>query len=455
MPPNRILVVDDERSITDAFGMILSQLGHHVDSAKSIKEATELLKGSPYDLVFMDLRLPDGSGIDLLSHVKSDTPYTEVVVMTAHGSLDITIEAIKRGAFYYLEKPFTPHQVTTLIDRALQFEAIKRENRSLKNALVSDSDDFGIIGRHPKMRQIHAIIRTAAPSDASVLIEGESGTGKELIAVAFHFQSPRAEFPFTRINCAAIPQDLMESELFGYKKGAFTGADRDKRGLIEATAGGTLLLDEIAEMPLHLQTKLLRVLQERKLRRLGDENEISVDFRLVSSTNRDTAQMIKEGLLRKDLYFRISTIKVKPPPLRERLDDVPVLAKRFLEQYAEKYKKRIREISTAAFSLLMSYSWPGNVRELESVIEHAVLFATEDQLTPESLPEELHGPQNGEYRCVIPPYMTMDDIEREAIAQTLERTGGNVKKTAEILNYHRPRLYRKMKTFGLRGGNET
>ena len=454
MPP-RILVVDDERSISDALGMILSQLGHHVDSAKSIQEATELLKGSPYDLIFMDLRLPDGSGIDLLTHVKSDTPYTEVVVMTAHGSLDITIEAIKRGAFYYLEKPFTPHQVTTLIDRALQFEAIKRENRSLKNAVVSDSDDFGIIGRHPKMRQIHAVIRTAAPSDASVLIEGESGTGKELIAVAFHFQSPRAEFPFTRINCAAIPHDLMESELFGYRKGAFTGADRDKRGLIEATGGGTLLLDEIAEMPLHLQTKLLRVLQERKLRRLGDENEMSVDFRLVSSTNRDTAQMIREGTLRKDLFFRISTIKVKPPPLRERLDDVPLLANRFLEQYAEKYKKRIREISTAAFSLLMSYSWPGNVRELESVIEHAVLFATEDKLTPESLPEELHGPQNGEYRCVIPPYMTMDEIEREAIAQTLERTGGNVKKTAEILNYHRPRLYRKMKTFGLRGGGET
>ena len=455
MPRNRILVVDDERSISDALELILSQLGHHVDSAKNIREATELLKGSPYDLVFMDLRLPDGSGIDLLTHVKSDTPYTEVVVMTAHGSLDITIEAIKRGAFYYLEKPFTPHQVTTLIDRALQFEAIKRENRSLKNAVVSDSDDFGIIGRHPKMRQIHAIIRTAAPSDASVLIEGESGTGKELIAVAFHFQSPRAEFPFTRINCAAIPHDLMESELFGYRKGAFTGADRDKRGLIEATTGGTLLLDEIAEMPLHLQTKLLRVLQERKLRRLGDENEISVDFRLVSSTNRDTAEMIREGTLRKDLYFRISTIKVKSPPLRERLDDVPLLANRFLEHYAEKYKKRIREISTAAFSLLMSYAWPGNVRELESVIEHAVLFATEDKLTPESLPEELHGPQNGEYRCVIPPYMTMDEIEREAIAQTLERTGGNVKKTAEILNYHRPRLYRKMKTFGLRGGADT
>ena len=455
MPPkNRILVIDDEQSVTDALRFILTDAGHHVDAAKSGAEAKELLKGSPYDLVFTDLRLPDANGIELLSLIKSDTPNTEVIVMTAHGSIEITIEAIKAGAFYYIEKPFTPHQVTTLIERALQFEAIKRENRSLKSALP-DADDFGIIGRDPKMRQIHAVIRTAAPSEASVLIEGESGTGKELIAAAFHFQSPRAEFPLTRINCAAIPQELLESELFGYRKGAFTGADRDKRGLIEATAGGTLLLDEIAEMPLHLQTKLLRVLQERKLRRLGDEQEISVDFRLVSSTNRDTTEMIREGALRKDLYFRISTIKVKPPPLRERLDDVPLLANRFLEHYVEKYKKRIREISTPAFALLMRYDWPGNVRELESVIEHAVLFATEDKLTPESLPEHLHTSPQGEFRCVIPPYFTMEQIEREAIAQTLERTGGNIKRTAEILKYHRPRLYRKMKTFGLRDGADT
>ncbi|HXC68816.1 MAG TPA: sigma-54 dependent transcriptional regulator [Pyrinomonadaceae bacterium] len=453
LPPSRILVIDDEPSVTDALRLVLTELGHHVDAAKTGGEAKELLKGSPYDLVFTDLRLPDASGIDLLTLIKGDTPETEVIVMTAHGSLDITIEAIKRGAFYYIEKPFTPHQVTTLIERALQFEAIKRENRSLKSAL-GEGDDFGIIGRDPKMRQIHSIIRTAAPSDASVLIEGESGTGKELIAAAFHFQSPRAELPFMRINCAAIPQELIESELFGYRKGAFTGADRDKRGLIEATAGGTLLLDEIAEMPIHLQTKLLRVLQERKLRRVGDEQEISVDFRLVSSTNRDTAEMIKEGTLRKDLYFRISTIKLKSPPLRERLDDVPLLANRFLEHYAEKYKKRIREISTQTFTVLMRYDWPGNVRELESVIEHAVLFATEDKLTPECLPEHLHTTESGEFRCVIPPFFTIEEIEREAIAQTLERTGGNVKRTAEILNYHRPRLYRKMKSFGLRGGAE-
>lgn len=455
MPPRRILVIDDEMSITDALVLVITDLGHHVDSAQSGVEAKELLKGSPYDLVFTDLRLPDASGIDMLTLIKKDTPDTEVIVMTAHGSLDIAIEAIKRGGFYYIEKPFTPDQVTTLVARALQFEAIKRENRSLKSALMGDGDDYGIIGRDPKIRQIHSIIRTAAPSDASVLIEGESGTGKELIASAFHFQSPRVELPFTRINCAAIPQELIESELFGYRKGAFTGADRDKRGLIEATTGGTLLLDEIAEMPIHLQTKLLRVLQERKLRRLGDEQEISVDFRLVSSTNRETAQMIQEGTLRKDLYFRISTIKVKSPPLRERLDDVPLLANRFLEHYAEKYKKRIREISTPAFTLLMRYDWPGNVRELESVIEHAVLFATEDKLTPESLPEQLHATQTREFRCVIPPFITMEEIEREAIAQTLERTGGNVKRTAEILNYHRPRLYRKMKAFGLRGGADT
>ena len=454
MSPRRILVIDDEPSVTDALKLVLSDLGHHVDSAKSGGEAKELLKGSPYDLVFTDLRLPDASGIDLLTLIKSDTPNTEVIVMTAHGSLDITIEAIKGGAFYYIEKPFTPHQVTTLVQRALQFEDIKRENRSLKTALMGDGDDFGIIGRHPKMRQIHAIIRTAAPSEASVLIEGESGTGKELIAAAFHFQSPRAEFPLTRINCAAIPNELIESELFGHRKGAFTGADRDKRGLIEATAGGTLLLDEIAELPLHLQTKLLRVLQERKLRRVGDEDEISVDFRLVSSTNRDTAQMIREGTLRKDLYFRISTIKVKSPPLRERLDDVPMLAKRFLEHYAEKYKKRIREISTPAFALLMRYDWPGNVRELESVIEHAILFATEDKLTPDCLPEQLHTPQDSEFRCVIPPYLTMEEIEREAIAQTLQRTGGNVKRTSEILNYHRGKLYRKLKSFGLRSTSD-
>jgi DNA-binding NtrC family response regulator len=452
MAPRRqsILVVDDEASINDALELILSERGYDVKTAGSAAAAHVHLKGRPFDVAFLDLQLPDATGLELLTQVKADTPDTEVILMTAHGSLDVTIEAIKHGAFYYLEKPFRPDQVLMLVERALRFQSLRRENRVLKRTLSAGGEAFGILGNHPRMRQIHEVIRTAAPSDASVLIEGESGTGKELIATAFHLQSARAERPFIRINCAAIPTELIESELFGYRKGAFTGADRDKRGLVEAAAGGTLLLDEIAEMPAHLQTKLLRVLQERQVRRLGDEREMDVDFRLISSTNRDTAQMIQEGVLRKDLYFRISTIKVKVPPLRERLNDVVLLAERFLHRYAEKYHKRVGSISPAVLSLLTRYDWPGNVRELESVIEHAVLFAQEEQLTPESLPEQLHAAQTAHFTCIIPPYLTMEEIEREAIAQTLERTGGNVKKTAEILDYHRPTLYRKLKKFGLR-----
>jgi two-component system, NtrC family, response regulator HydG len=442
---DRILVVDDESSVSDALALILTEQGYEVATAASNREAADLLARRSFNLVFTDLRLPDSSGIELLSHVKNETPDTEVILMTGHGSLDVTIEAIKRGAFYYLEKPFTPDQVVMLTERALQFASVRSENQTLKRKLTDDGKIFGIIGRSPQILQIFEIIRATALSEASVLIEGESGTGKELIAEAFHLQSNRAKRPFTRINCAAIPRELIESELFGYKKGAFTGANRDKRGLIEITEGGTLLLDEIAEMPAHLQTKLLRVLQERKLRRLGDEQEMEVDFRLISATNRNTSQAVEEGLLRKDLYFRISTIKVEVPPLRERPDDVALLVERFLERYGEKYNKPVHSVSAEAFALLVRYDWPGNVRELESVIERAVLFCQGEQLIPENLPPHLQGAQSSQFHCVFPPLMTLEEIEQEAIKQTLERTGGNVKKTAEILNLHRPTLYRKLK----------
>lgn len=315
--------------------------------------------------------------------------------------------------------------------------------------MPAECDDFGIVGNNQTLRQVRTIIRTAAPSDASVLIEGESGTGKELIATALHVHSERAARPFIRINCAAIPSSLIESELFGYRKGAFTGAHNDRRGLIEATAGGTLLLDEIAEMPVYLQTKLLRVLQERTVRRLGGVREIPVDFRLIASTNRNTDRLIDDGTLRTDLYFRLSTVKIKVPPLRERLDDLVLLSETFLLRLARKYKKPVRGISPASRSILMRYTWPGNVRELESVIEHAVLFAQTDCVMPEDLPDQLHSARPQSFLCVIPPFLTKDDIEREAIAQTLERTGGNIKKTAQILNYNRPTLYRRLRQFGL------
>ena len=447
--PKKILVVDDEPSVTGSLSLILSEGGFEVLTAQSFADSVNILKETPVDLVITDLRLADATGIDLITHVKRTTPDVEVILMTGYGSLDITIEAIKAGAYYYLEKPYTPDRLFALVDRALQLAALKHENEALKKTLIGEGETFGMIGRDPKMCQIFETIRTAAPSDASVLIEGESGTGKELIASAFHTQSQRAAGPFIRINCAAIPNELIESELFGYKRGAFTGADRDKRGLIEAANQGTLLLDEIAEMPTHLQTKLLRVLQERRLRRLGDEREIEVNFRLVSATNRNTETLLDEGHLRKDLYFRVSTIKVKVPPLRERLDDVPLIAARFLKRFNEQYGKRIKDLTPETVMRLVRYDWPGNIRQLESVIERAVLFCSGTELLPSCLPEEFQT-RLASSSFVIPPLLPMEEIEREAIMQTLERTSGNIKKSAQILRFPRPTFYRKLKKLGIK-----
>ena len=444
-----ILVVDDDVSVTDSLRLVLTDAGFQVLTANNFARTRAIFNDNQCDLVITDLCLPDGTGIDVITHVKTEAPETEVILMTGHGSLDITIEAIKRGAYYYVEKPCTPDTLYTLINRALEVATLKRENESLKRTLSGGGEVFGMIGRNAKLHQIIQTIRTTAPSDASVLIEGESGTGKELVAAAFHAQSHRSSGAFIRINCSAIPHELIESELFGYKKGAFTGADHDKRGLIEAANGGTLLLDEIAEMPAHLQTKLLRVLQERKLRRVGDEREIDVSFRLLSATNRNTSALLEQGLLRNDLYFRISTIKIQVPALRERLDDVPLIARHFLDRFNLQYNKTIRDLSPATVQRLLRYNWPGNIRELESVIERAVLFCSGKQLDPDCLPDEFHRSRLNNSSFVIPPLVPMEEIEREAILQTLERTSGNVRRSAQILCFPRPTFYRKLKKLGI------
>ena len=448
----RILLVDDEPSITDAIAGILGDRGYTVEAAGDLQRSRGLLDCHSYDLVITDLVLPDGTGVNLLDTIKCDTPETEVILMTAHGSIDLAIEAIKRGAFYYIEKPFMPDQLIALTQRALEHSLMRQAARSMKRAVANES--YGMIGRSPKILAIYETIRATADSDASVLIEGASGTGKELIATAFHVSSGRAARPFVHINCAAIPNELIESELFGYKRGAFTGADRDKRGLIEAASGGTLLLDEITEMPMHLQAKLLRVLQERKLRRVGDEREIEIDFRLVSATNRETGLAMTEGRLREDLYFRIGTIRINVPPLRERLDDLPLLAQHFLGIYAAKHRKSAVRISQPAIEMLSRYNWPGNVRELESVMERAVLFCPSAEILPENLPEDLRTRAFAKQTYEVPPFLTLEEIEREAIAQTLVRTVGNVKKAAQILRVHRPTFYRKLKRFGLLGAEK-
>jgi DNA-binding NtrC family response regulator len=447
--PGTILVVDDEASITDAMEGILHERGYKVKVAATLGRSSDLICEQPFDLIFTDLILPDGSGMSLIERVRNEAPETQLILMTAHGSTDLAIDVIKKGAYYYIEKPFTPEHVVALTERALQ--RASRSQPDERSSRVVSERTYGMIGASPKMLAIYDTIEATADSDASVLLEGESGTGKELIASAFHVSSSRAARAFVHINCAAIPNELIESELFGYKRGAFTGADRDKRGLIEAASGGTLLLDEITEMPLHLQAKLLRVLQERKLRRLGEEREIEVNFRLVSATNRDTSQAMKDGLLREDLYFRIGTIKIEVPPLRERLDDLPLLAAQFLKIYADKYRKKIIGISHEAIASLARYEWPGNVRELESVIERAVLFCRGPQITRQNLPGPATTGDAAPGRYEVPPFLTLEEIEREAIVQTLARTGGNVKKAAQILSVHRPTFYRKLKRFGLLG----
>src|SRR5690349_4250722 len=319
----------------------------------------------------------------------------------------------------------------------------------------SNTDSFGMIGHDANLRQIIDTIRTVAPSDASILIEGESGTGKQLIAEGIHALSHRHSGPFICVNCAAIPPELFEAELFGYQEGRGAGAERDKRGLLEAANGGTLLLDEITHLPVHLQTRLSRVIQERKFHRLNDPLAIDVNFRVVVTTSRNTIALLEEELLRKDLYFLISTIKIRVPSLCERLGDIPLIAQHFLERYNGLYNKRIRAISRKAMGRLLMYEWPGNIRELASVIERAVLFCPAAELLLECLPEELQSKELRKTAFIIPALMPIEEIEREAIRQTLMRTSGNVKRSAQILRYPRPTFYRKLKTFGIkvdRGG---
>ena len=429
----RILVVDDEKTVTDSLRLILTDAGFEVLTADNVAQATAIINNTKLDLVVTDFRLPDGHGIDVITYVKSEAPDTEVILMTAHGSVEITIEAIKRGAYYYIEKPYTPDRLLDLVDQALQLAAVENEPPECKDKT------FEMIGHDPKLQQIIETIRTVAPCDAAVLIEGESGTGKGLIATAIHAESQRSSGPFMCVDCSAGPTELLEAQLFGYQ---------NESGAIEAANGGTLLLDEISVLPGRLQMKLQQVIHERKLTRLGNEREIPVDFRLLSTTS--CASLLKEDRLRKDLYFRISTIKINVPPLRERLDDLPLLAKCFLARFNKQHGRKIRNISAETLLRLLRYDWPGNIRELENVIERAVLFCDCSQLRPDCLPQEFERKRLNNSGFVIPPFAALEEIEREAILQTLERTSGNVKRSAQILRCPRPTFYRRLKKLGIK-----
>ena len=446
----RILVIDDEPMMADSLKQNLAEEGYTVDTAATGAEAIEFFDRGGHHLAICDLQLPDMDGLEVMRHMKDTHPSTEVIVVTGYGTVARAVEATKAGAFYFVEKPFDFEQMLPLVERALESRELREETASMRRQLSTRAEYFNIIGASRQMQTIYETIESVAKSDANVLIVGESGTGKELIANAIHYNSLRAKKPFIKVNCAALPKELIESELFGHTKGAFTGAHADKEGLVQHAAGGSLLLDEIAEMPVELQPKLLRVLQDRSYRKVGSEKTYAVDFRLISSTNRLPADAIRDGLLRDDLFYRISTITIHVPPLRERTEDIQLLTDHFLKEYAHKYDRQITGVSQAAYQRLFAHQWPGNVRELQNVIERAVLLAKANKIEPVDLPFENGNLPEGAAQAGgwdVPANMTLEEIEKLVIEKTLQRTNGNKQAAANLLGIYRPRLYSKIRKY--------
>src|SRR5256714_1511830 len=448
-----ILVIDDEEPILDSLRLNLTQSGYSCTTAHNGQEGIALFENGDFDLVLCDLQLPDMSGTDVTRRLRELRESIEVIIISGYGSGANAVEATKAGAFHFVEKPFEFDALQVLIERALERKTLIEQSDQLRRTLQQRTTYSDIVGRSKQMQNIFEMIEAVAKSDANILIVGESGTGKELIANAIHYNSHRAKGPFVKVNCAALPKELIESELFGHTKGAVTGAARDKEGLITRANGGSLLLDEIAEMPLELQPKLLRALQERVFYRLGSERPVEVDFRLICSTNRNPPEAVRSGQLREDLYYRGSTITIEVPPLKERAVDVQLLADHFLNRFAGKYAKPVHGFSQPAVSSMYNYHWPGNVRELESAIERAVLLSKGEAIEPTDLPftaletPAMSAAHNNDFH--VPADMKLEDIEREVIYQTLKRTKGNKQAAANMLGIYRPRLYSKIRKYNL------
>src|SRR5678809_579931 len=441
----RVLAIDDEPAMTEWLKILLEHAGFDVRTALIGTRGEELFKTWRPDAVVTDMMLPDVDGIELVRKFKQLNPESEVIVITGQGNIPRSVEAVKAGAFDFLEKPVDAERLLDKLEKALKQKSLVDENELLKAKLQDRYKFQNVIGKSKKMQDLFELIESVAASEANILIQGENGTGKELIANAIHYKSKRSKGPFIKINCAAIPKDLIESELFGYKKGAFTGATLDKEGLLEMAEGGSLLLDEIGEMPPYLQTKLLRVLQEREYRPIGSDRIVHVDFRLICATNIDLDMALREGKLREDLYFRINTITLRVPPLRERSEDIPLLCNHFLAKFNHRYQKNVKAISPAAFHLLIRNRWPGNVRELENAIERAVLVSKTGEILPNDLPEPIREEGTPSQDFTIPPHRTLAEIEKTATVQTLQRTNWNKQEAAQILGLYRPTLYSKMK----------
>jgi len=446
-----ILIVDDDASHRRMLEAVLTEEGYAVTHAADGIAAIDAVSERWYDLILMDIRMSRMDGIEALHRIKAITPDIPVIIMTAYAAVDTAVDALKSGASDYLTKPLDIDELRILVGKTLRYGRLEQENQLLRERLGDRFDFANIVGHSPPMKQLFETISLVAPSEATVLISGESGTGKELIAGAIHQNSDRKDRPFIKVNCAALPEPLLESELFGHEKGAFTGAVRKKQGRFQLAHTGSIFLDEIAETAPTTQVKLLRVLQEQEFEPLGSTRSVKVDIRVIAATNRDMAREIREGRFREDLFYRLNVVEIPLPPLRDRQEDILPLAEHFLKRYAEKNRRMIKRFTPGAADLLMRYSWPGNVRELENAVERAVILCRGDAVGSDDLPDALHTEAGGERAAEAPlkPGLSLKEMERRMILRTLDETGGNRTRTAEILGISRRTLQNKLKEYGI------
>ena len=443
-----ILVADDEKNIREGLREALALDGYEVATAADGQEALETVTRGEVDLLITDLKMPRLSGEELLKNVTAQLPTMPVIILTGHGTIESAVQAMHDGAYDFLTKPVNLDRLSLLVKRALTSREMAVQNRAMQEELERRSGFASIIGRSAEMKQVFEMVRQVAPSRSSVLITGESGSGKEMIAEALHYNSPRKDKPFIKLHCAALTESLLESELFGHEKGAFTGAIARKRGRFELAHLGTLFLDEIGEINQNVQIKLLRVLEEKRFERVGGEETVEVDVRLIAATNRDLKEAIAKGSFREDLYYRLNVVNIHIPPLRERKEDIPLLVAAFLKEFIQENGRQIEGIDAKARLALYNYSWPGNVRQLRNSIESAVVLSKGTTITLDDLPPNIRG-DSGTNSLRLPVGASLAEVEKEVIRSTLAREGGNKSRTAEILGIGRKTLHRKIEEYGL------
>ncbi len=446
-----VLIIDDEPLQRDILCTILSDEGYNVYSASSIEEARKIINETSPEIILTDLKLGNENGIEILNDIPNKTISPVVIVITAFGTISSAVDAIKRGAFDYLTKPVDREVLIFTIKKAEERINLLRENLRLREELYGQFKIEGIVGRSKKMLQILDIVKKVTPTSATVLIYGESGTGKELIAKAIHYNSPRKDKPFIAINCAAIPETLIESELFGYEPGAFTGANTRKIGLIESAQEGTLFLDEIAELPLNLQSKLLRVIQDKEVRRIGGKDTIKIDLRIIAATNKNLSEEVAKGKFREDLYYRLKVVTVEIPPLKERKEDIPELVRFFIEKYSREFGKRISDIDEKALQALMNYHWPGNIRQLETVIERAIIICEGDKINLRDIQDELrlNIPKNILDIDIPDEGLNYEALEKELLKKALIKSNYVIAKAARLLGMSYKTFWYRLEKFGL------